>query len=52
MAKLNTIVGVLDMSERPPRDIDGISTRLRKLSLPKMHAFDQTQANAGEEDEL
>src|SRR5262249_44610489 len=51
MAKLNAVVDALVVSERPPRDIDGVSTRLRKLSVPKMHAFDQTQANAGDDDD-
>jgi len=51
MDRLNAVVNALVMSERPPRDIDGVSTRVRKLSVPKMHAFDQTQANAGEDDD-
>ena len=51
MDKLNAVVGALIAPERPPRDIDGVSTRLRKLSVPMMHAFDQTQANAGDDDD-
>ena len=49
MDTLNVVMDALTMSERPPRDIDDVSTRLRKLSLPKMHAFDQTQVNAGDD---
>ena len=32
----------------PLRDIDGVTTRVRKLAIPDMHAFTQSEANTEE----
>jgi hypothetical protein len=42
---VNDVLGVSKAPEPPARDIDGTGTRSRKLALPSLHAFDQTQSN-------
>src|SRR5262249_37002253 len=42
---VNAVLGRATASAPPERDIDGVATRGRKLAVPKMHAFDQAQAN-------
>jgi hypothetical protein len=51
VAIVNDVLGVSKASKPPARDINGTGTRARKLSLPSLHAFDQTQSNPDEEDE-
>jgi hypothetical protein len=47
---VNDVLGVAKAPEPPARDIDGTGTRSRKLALPSLHAFDQTQSNPKKED--
>ena len=42
---INDVLGRSTAPEPPTRDIDGAMVRARKLALPGMHAFDQTQSN-------
>jgi hypothetical protein len=51
MDVINSVLGVLQTAEPPSRNIDTGITRARKLALPGMHAFDQSQANPDVEDE-
>jgi hypothetical protein len=48
---INGVLGTVQAAEPPARDIDGFLTRARKLALPGLHAFDQTQANPETENE-
>jgi hypothetical protein len=48
---INAVLAKSPAAVPPARDIDGIATWARKLAVPKMHAFDQTQANAGDDDD-
>jgi hypothetical protein len=48
---VNDVLGASKASKPPARDIDGTVTRARKLSLPNLHTFDQTQSNPKKEDE-
>jgi hypothetical protein len=46
MDVLNDVIGKVNAALPPLRDIDGITTRVRKLPIPNMHAFTQSEANA------
>jgi hypothetical protein len=51
MAKVNAVLKFSQQTVPPGRDIDRFATRLRKLSVPKMHAFGQTQSNPPGDDD-
>jgi hypothetical protein len=42
---VNDVLGTSKAPKPPVRDVDGTATRSRKLALPSLHAFDQTQSN-------
>ena len=48
---INEVLGSSTAPEPPTRDIDGAMACARKLALPGMHAFDQTQSNPETENE-
>jgi hypothetical protein len=48
---INDVLGSSAAPEPPTRDIDGAMVCARKLALPGMHAFDQTQSNPETENE-
>ena len=50
MDVLNDVVGKVTAAVPPLRDVDGITTRVRKLPVPNMHAFTQSEANAEQEE--
>ena len=45
MDVLNDVIGEVIAAVPPLRDIDGVTTRVRKLPIPNMHAFTQSEAN-------
>ena len=49
MDDLNAVIGKVDAAVPPLRDIAGVMTRTRKLPIPKMHGFTETEANPEEE---
>jgi hypothetical protein len=51
MDVLNDVVGKVTAAVPPLRDIDGITTGVRKLPVPNMHAFTQSEANAEREND-
>ena len=50
MDVLNDVIGKVTAAVPPLRDIDGVTTRVRKLPVPNMHAFTQSEANAEQEE--
>ena len=48
MGVLNDVIGRVTAAVPPLRDIDGVTTRVRKLPIPNMHAFTQSEANIEE----
>ena len=44
MAVLNDVIGKVTAAMPPARDIDGDAMRVRKLPVPNMHAFTQSEA--------
>ena len=50
MDVLNDVVGKVIAAVPPLRDIDGVTTRVRKLPIPNMHAFTQSEANVEQEE--
>ena len=51
MDVLNDVVGKVTAAVPPLRDIDGITTRVRKLPVPNMHAFTQSEAKPSKRDD-
>jgi hypothetical protein len=45
MAVLNEVFGKVTAARPPARDIDSDAIRVRKLPVPKMHAFTQSEVN-------
>jgi hypothetical protein len=45
MDVLNDVIGKVSAALPPLRDIDGITTRVRKLPIPNMHAFTQSEGD-------
>jgi hypothetical protein len=48
IAIINDVLGASSASEPPTRNIDGTVTRVRKLSLPNLHAFARTEADSND----
>jgi hypothetical protein len=45
MGVLNEVIGKVIATVPPLRDIDGVTTRVRKLPIPNMHAFTQSEGD-------
>jgi hypothetical protein len=45
MDTLNAVIGGVKATKPPSRDIDGVVARARKLPVPNLHAFTQSDAN-------
>ena len=50
MDVLNDVIGKVIVAVPPLRDIDGVTTRVRKLPIPNMHAFTQSEVNVEQEE--
>jgi hypothetical protein len=50
MDVLNEVISRVTAAVPPLRDIDGVTTRVRKLPIPNMHAFTQSEANVEQEE--
>jgi hypothetical protein len=50
MSILNDVLGASRASKPPARNMDGTTTRARKLSLPNMHTFAKAQSDPTEQD--
>jgi hypothetical protein len=50
MEVLNEIIGKVIAATPPSRDIDGDAMRVRKLPVPNMHAFSQSEVNIGDDE--
>ena len=50
MAVINDVVGKVTTARPPARDIDHDAMRVRKLPVPKTHAFTQSEANVEPEE--
>jgi hypothetical protein len=51
MGVLNDVIGKVIAAVPPLRDIDGVTTRVRKLPIPNMHAFTQGEVNAEQKED-
>jgi hypothetical protein len=45
MGVLNDVIGEVIAAVPPLRDIDGVTTRVRKLPIPNMHPFTQSEGD-------
>ena len=50
MAVLNEVIGGVIAARPPARDIDGDAMQMRKLPVPNMHAFTQSEVNVEPEE--
>ena len=50
MEVLNEVIGKVTAARPPARDIDGDAMRVRKLPVPNMHAFTQSEVNVEPEE--
>ena len=50
MEVLNEVIGKVTTARPPSRDIDGDAMWVRKLPVPNMHAFTQSEVNVEPEE--
>jgi hypothetical protein len=50
MEVLNEVIGSVIAARPPARDIDGAAMQIRKLPVPNMHAFSQSEVNVEPEE--
>jgi hypothetical protein len=50
MDVLNEVIGAVSAARPPARDIDGDAMQMRKLSVPNMHAFSESEVNVEPEE--